>query len=192
MCAEFLTSYNDSTLLLWPFVLMIPTLETDRLVLRPPSQQCFHAYQRFYTDPIASQAYGGPISEEQTWARLKADLGSWYLLSFGIWAAFLKSSNACIGTCGFWQGQDWPKELTWWVLPEYRGQGIATEASQAAIYHAYHEFQWPAVETYTNDDNQAARALVEKLGGKKIDRRAFNDGLSRDIYVLPKPPMNSK
>jgi RimJ/RimL family protein N-acetyltransferase len=138
-------------------------------------------------DSEASKAYGGPITKEQVLARLKADLGSWYLLGFGIWVIQLKSDNSFIGTCGFWQGKDWPIELTWWVLPKARGLGLATEASKAAICHAYKEFKWDIVKTYMTDENIAARNLVEKLGGQIIDRKSFNDGLSRDIYELPKP-----
>jgi len=166
---------------------MIPTIETERLRLLPPSADCFDVYQRFYTDEAASKMYGGPISPEQVWARLKADLGSWYLIGFGVWVIQLKSDNSFVGTCGFWQGKGWPRELTWWVMPEGRGKGIATEASKAALQHAYREFKWESVETYMNDDNSAARALVEKLGGIKTSRKKFNDGLSRNIYALPNP-----
>ncbi|PAJ70616.1 GNAT family N-acetyltransferase [Pseudoalteromonas sp. NBT06-2] len=166
---------------------MIPTIETERLKLVPPSVDCFDVYEKFYTDADASKAYGGPIGKESVWARLKADIGSWYLLGFGVWVIKRKSDNNYIGTCGFWQGNDWPKELTWWITPEGRGQGIATEASNAALLHAYNEFNWDIVETYMNDENIAARALVEKLGGKKTRRECFNDGLSRDIYQIPKP-----
>ena len=165
----------------------IPTLATERLRLVPPSLAAFAAYERFYTDAQASKAYGGPIAKEQVWARLKADIGSWYLLGFGVWVIQRKSDNSYIGTCGFWQGKDWPKELTWWVMPEGRGQGFATEASNAVLSHAYTELKWDVVETYMNDDNLAARALVEKLGGIKVRRAQFNDGLSRDIYQIPKP-----
>ncbi|GAA5445353.1 hypothetical protein Misp06_03555 [Microbulbifer sp. NBRC 101763] len=166
---------------------MIPIIETERLRLVPPSEECFEVYEEFYTDKEASKMYGGPIKKEQVWSRLKADLGSWHLLGFGVWAIQLKSDNSYIGTCGFWQGKDWPRELTWWVTPEGRGKGIATEASNAALLHAYNEFKWNIVETYMDDENIAARALVERLGGKKTRRVQFNDGLSRDIYALPKP-----
>ncbi|RXJ73180.1 GNAT family N-acetyltransferase [Veronia nyctiphanis] len=166
---------------------MIPTIETKRLRLVPPKMVCFDAYVKFYTDEGASKMYGGPIGKEQVWARLKADIGSWHLLGFGVWAIQLKSDDSYIGTCGFWQGRDWPKELTWWVLPEAREKGIAAEASIAAVSHAFNEFKWEIVETYMNDKNTAAKALVEKLGGKKSRRETFNDGLSRDIYTIPKP-----
>lgn len=164
---------------------MIPVLETQRLNLIAPGNECLDAYLRFYTNADASAMYGGPISEEQVWSRLKADIGSWYLTGFGVWAIQLKSSQEYIGTCGFWRGKEWPTELTWWVLPEYRGQGIASEASRASIHHAYDQFKWDKVETYMNDNNHAARALVEKLGGVKVNRQKFSDGLTRDIYLLP-------
>ncbi|MCG8339325.1 MAG: GNAT family N-acetyltransferase [Proteobacteria bacterium] len=166
---------------------MIPTIETERLKLVPPSLECLDVYEKFYRDGEASKMYGGPIKKEQIWSRLKADLGSWYLLGFGVWAIQLKSDNNFIGTCGFWQGKDWPKELTWWLIPEVRGKGISTEASNAALLYAYNEFKWNKVETYIKDENIAARALVGKLGGKKTRREKFNDGLSRNIYLLPKP-----
>ncbi|GAA0357265.1 GNAT family N-acetyltransferase [Bowmanella denitrificans] len=166
---------------------MIPTLETDRLRLIPPNLDSFDVYQRFYTDPEASALYGGPIGKEQVWARLKADIGSWHLLGFGVWVIQQKSDHRQIGTCGFWQGADWPRELTWWVMPDSRGKGIATEASKAALLYAYNQFKWDQVETYMNDENVAARHLVEKLGGRKVRRQTFSDGLSRDIYALPKP-----
>ncbi|WP_289031841.1 GNAT family N-acetyltransferase [uncultured Paraglaciecola sp.] len=131
--------------------------------------------------------YGGPIDKEQTWARLKADVGSWYLLGFGVWVIQLKSDNRLLGACGFWKGKDWPIELTWLVLPEFRGKGIATEASKAAILHGYNQLKWHFVETYMNDENTTVRSLVEKLGGLKTKRTIFPDGLSRDIYTLPNP-----
>ena len=165
---------------------MIPSIETQKLRLIPPSIDCFELYKSFYTDATASEMYGGPIGIEQVWTRLKADIGSWYLLGYGVWAVQQKSDNSLIGTCGFWKGKNWSKELTWWVMHEGRGKGVATEASKAAIDHAYIKFKWSSVETYMNDDNIAARSLVEKLGGKKVDRKVFPDGLSRDIYQLPK------
>ncbi len=71
------------------------------------------------------------------------------------------------------------------MLPEFRGKGYATEASKAAISHAYDDLGWSEVETYMNDDNVEARSLVLKLGGIKQRRTQFPDGLERDIYLLP-------
>ncbi len=166
---------------------MIPTLETERLQLVPLDRNCEQLYCNFYTDADASKAYGGPISSAAAWSRLNADLGSWYLSGFGVWAIKDKRSSELLGVCGFWQGKGWPRELTWWLLPDARGRGLANEASVAAIKHAYENFSWSEVATYMNDNNQPARALVEKLGGVKSRREEFPDGLERDIYIFPKP-----
>ena len=130
--------------------------------------------------------YGGPITNGEAFARLKADLGSWCLLGFGVWAIQLE--DKIVGTCGFWQGKDWPRELTWWLLPEARGRGLAYEASIAAIKCAYDDWGWDVVETYMHDNNIAARKLVEKLGGVKSRRERMPDGICRDVYLLPKKP----
>lgn len=171
--------------------MQIPTLDTHRLQLIAPDHSGFDAYQKFYTDAQASEAYGGPITAAQAWTRLQSDLGSWHLSGFGVWMITLRSSGAVVGTCGFWQGHGWPRELTWWLLPEARGQGLAQEASIAVLQHAYDGFGWDAVETYMQDDNMAARKLVERLGGQLLRRMAFPDGQQRDLYHFPRPSPRS-
>ncbi|MDJ0655668.1 MAG: GNAT family N-acetyltransferase [Xanthomonadales bacterium] len=169
----------------------IPTIRTAGLDLVAPSAECWGAYERFYTSAEASRAYGGPLSVGAAWSRLSSDLGSWYLQGFGVWAIQRQDDGGFVGTCGFWRGKGWPRELTWWLLPEARGGGIATEASRAAIDHAYRVFRWDSVETYMNDDNQPARALAIRLGGQRVDRRLFPDGKERDVFLLP-PAVGSK
>ena len=164
----------------------IPFLTTDRLELTPPNLDAFAAYSDFYSDEEASKMYGGPLPREQVWARLKADIGSWHLLGFGVWIIKEKGSGSFIGTCGFWKGCDWPTELTWWLLPSSRGKGYAFEASKTAISFAYNQLHWHSVETYMDDDNSAARKLVVKLGGVKFDRRKFPHGLERDVFNIPR------
>ena len=165
--------------------MQIPTLHTDRLVLSPLSKACDGLYDEFYTDAEASSNYGGPLTSAAAWTRLLADVGTWHLHGFGVWAVQRREQRDLVGVCGYWQGKGWPRELTWWLLPRARGFGIAYEASMAAIRHAYLVFGWPAVETYMKDENVPARALVLRLGGFKIERRLFPDGLERDVFRLP-------
>jgi RimJ/RimL family protein N-acetyltransferase len=165
----------------------IPTLETERLRLVPPSLAADELYQRFYTDAEASAFYNGPLSPQAAWTRLAADIGWWQLQGFGVWVVERRGDGAQLGVCGFWQGRGWPRELTWWLLPEARGQGFAQEASRAAIAQAYAGFGWPAVETYMADNNDAARALVLRLGASKVERRIFPDGQERDLFRFPRP-----
>ena len=165
----------------------IPTLESSRLHLVPPSAECDGAYERFYTDEQASRAYGGPLSAGAAWARLSSDVGSWHLQGFGVWALRRKAEGDIVGTCGFWQGKGWPRELTWWLLPQVRGQGLAKEASLSAVAYAYAKFGWSEVRTYMPDSNGPARALALSLNARKVSRERFPDGAERDIFVVPPP-----
>jgi [ribosomal protein S5]-alanine N-acetyltransferase len=171
--------------------MQIPTLHTERLVLRPLRADCESLYETFYTDADASKHYGGPLTRAAAFARLAADLGTWHLKGFGVWAIERRDHHDLIGVCGFWQGKDWPRELTWWLLPAARGAGYAQEASHAAIAHAYGIFGWPIVETYMKDENEAARKLVLRLGGICTRRQSFPDGLERDVFRLPAPDERS-
>lgn len=72
-------------------------------------------------------------------------------------------------------------------LDAARRHGYALEASRAAVAFGYDALGWDLVETHMNDENIAARKLVEKLGGRKMVRERFPDGLDRDIFELPRP-----
>jgi RimJ/RimL family protein N-acetyltransferase len=169
--------------------LTIPTLTTTRLRLEPPGPQAAALYQAFYTDAAASAAYGGPLTAEAAAARLGIDTDAWHRQGFGVWVLRRWPQDELVGVCGFWQGQGWPRELTWWLLPAARGQGLALEASQAVLAQAYRVWQWAEVGTYMNDANAAARALVLRLGGVPTGRQRFPDGLARDTFRLPPPPL---
>jgi [ribosomal protein S5]-alanine N-acetyltransferase len=163
------------------------TIQTALLNLVPPSSEAEQLYEEFYTNPGASSAYGGPLTSSAARTRLAADIDSWNLNGFGIWVVQRRQQQDFVGVCGYWQGNGWPRELTWWLLPKARGAGIAREASLAAIRHAYFVFGWPIVETYMNDSNESARNLVLRLGGIKSERRQFPDGLERDVFQIPHP-----
>lgn len=163
----------------------IVELQTERLTLRAPAADDYPVYRDFFADPSASAFYGGPLDAGQAWRVLATDLGHWALRGFGRWSAIERASGAMVGGCGLWWPQTWPRsELTWWIVPEARRRGYALEASRAVIAYALDALGWPHVETYMNDENEAARQLAIKLGGVVIAREVFPDGLTRSIYQL--------
>ncbi len=97
-----------------------------------------------------------------------------------------RDEGRVVGGCGLWWPEGWPRhELTWWLLPGDRGSGLATEASRTVLAWAGRELGWPTVETHFDDENLAVRRLVERLGGRKIAREPFPDGIDRDVYSMP-------
>lgn len=166
----------------------IPTLETERLNLRAPCQDDFAVYREFYADRDASSAYGGPLDAGQAWRKLACDIGHWALRGHGMWSVVEKETGRMAGGCGLVAPEGWPRaELTWWIAPHARRKGYALEASRAAIRFGYDVLGWEKVETHMNDENAPARQLAKRLGGEAIMRIPFPDGLSRDIYALPRP-----
>jgi RimJ/RimL family protein N-acetyltransferase len=166
----------------------IPTLNTDRLILRGPEAKDFPAYRSFYADGAATAHYGGPLSPALAWRKLAFDIGHWALRGFGMWSVVDRASGQMVGGCGIVWPEGWPRhELTWWIARAARRNGYALEASRAAIAWAYDTGAFDPVETHMNDENAAARGLAEKLGGTIIAREQFPDGLWRNVYALPPP-----
>lgn len=163
-------------------------VSTERFLLRPPEEHDFDVYARFFADGAASQFYGGPLRKDQAWRVLAGHVGHWHLRGYGLWMIVPKNGSSAVGGCGFAWPEGWPRrELTWWILPEARGTGCAVEVSRAVIRHGYESYGWPLVETHMKDENAAARGLVRKLGGRKIAREEFPDGVTRSVFELPYP-----
>ena len=166
----------------------IPSLTTPRLHLRPPGNEDFPVYRDFFADAEASQFYGGPMDAGRAWRVLATDLGHWALRGFGRWSVVDRATGRMVGGCGLWWPEGYPRsELTWWIIPSARRRGFALEASRAAVSFGYETLGWDLVETHMHDTNLAARKLVDKLGGTRILRETFPDGLQRDVFALPRP-----
>ncbi len=164
----------------------IPELRTERLVLRAPGAEDAAIYAEFYRDRSGSGNYGGPLRPDQAWKRLAENLGHWQLRGYGLWMIQPVGAERAVGGCGLWHPGGWPShELTWWLMPEARGTGYATEASRAAIAFGYDRLGWERVETHMRDENAPARRLAERLGGRVIRRDVFPDGVTRDVFHLP-------
>lgn len=162
------------------------TLSTLRLTLQPVRLSDEPSYLAYLKDGEASKWNGGPLDAGACREQLVRDVNHWAQRGHGVWMLRRQSDAAVIGGCGLVWGDGCPRsELTWWLLPEYRGQGYAVEASQAAIAYGYDILGWPLVETHMRDENIAARRLVARLGGNNIAREQFPDGFSRDVFALP-------
>lgn len=163
----------------------IPIITTDRLTMRGPEAEDFALFREFYATAEGSGHYGGPLRADQAFLRLAEDMGHWQLRGFGRWIVTVTDTGEAVGGCGLWHPVGWPShELTWWLMPRHRGKGFATEASRAVIRHACDALRWSHVETHTRDENGPALKLVARLGGEKIRREEFPDGVTRDVFRM--------
>ncbi len=168
---------------------MSPVIETSRLVLRVPTADDLGAYQAFYDIPSDQLgSYRAPRPSDEVEGILARDITDWQEKNFGMFLVHRRDTGDFVGGTGIKHPSDWPRhELTWWLMPAARGTGFATEASLAVLTWAYDTLGWPVVETHMRDENLPARRLAERLGGSKIARETFPDGVTRDVFALPRP-----
>lgn len=164
-----------------------PVLTTERLTLKVPAPADIDAYAAFYAvSDVTVGGYRGGRSAAEVQAILDRDLAYWAAKGFGMFLIRAKGSDTVLGGTGLAHPDNWPShELTWWLMPDARGTGFATEASQAVIAWAYDRLGWTSVETHMRDENTAARKLATRLGGYITRRDTFPDGVTRDVFALP-------
>lgn len=165
-----------------------PIIETDRLILRAPVPNDLPAYAAFYAiSEVTVGGYRGNRSDAEIAAVLDRDIAHWKAKGFGMFLVSSKADETFYGGTGLMHPDDWPShELTWWMMPAARRLGIATEASVAVIAWGYDVLGWPRVETHMRDENVPARHLALRLGGIVNRRETFPDGVTRDVFVLPR------
>lgn len=142
-----------------------PTLETDRLVLRPPQAQDFDDYAELLADEEATRFIGGHMPRAAAWRKFLQMPGAWAIQGFAMFSVMEKSSGRWIGQMGPWKPDGWPgTEVGWAFKRSSWGHGYATEAGTAAIGWAFEHLGWDEVIHSIHPDNRASQALAARLG----------------------------
>ena len=142
----------------------IPTLQTERLTLRPLGPQDFAPLAAFYASERA-KFVGGPMTPELTWRALAGEIGHWTLRGYGRWGVEETATGDLAGVIGPWNPEGWPEpELGWDLMNGFEGKGYATEAAIAARRFAYEVLDWPTAISLVADANEASARLALRLG----------------------------
>jgi len=144
-----------------------PTLETERLILRAPKPSDSDAFIKAYAADRMKWA-GGPKTAKEAWRLLGLEIGHWVLRGFGMFVVTLKGEDHPRGIVGHWFPHGWAEKEVGWVLlnPEDEGKGIAREAAETCLAHAFGPLGWDTAVSYIHPDNAASISLAERLGAK--------------------------
>jgi RimJ/RimL family protein N-acetyltransferase len=144
-----------------------PTLETERLILRPPTAEDLDSWADFMADEETARHIGGVQGREVAWRTMATHAGAWALDGFGMFSVIEKASGRWIGRLGPWQPEGWPgTEVGWGLARSSWGKGFATEGASAAIDWAFDALGWSDVIHSIAPDNVASAAVAERLGSR--------------------------
>lgn len=165
----------------------IPTVETDRLILRCPEMSDFEAFAAFRMSERAEHV-GGACTRSQAFDKLGEIIGHWHLRGYGRWMVADKTTNEPMGVVGLFYPDDWPEpEIAWSVFGHAEGKGVAFEASMASRDYAYGTLGWKTAVSCVTPGNTRSIALAERMGATSEGAFTTYDGLDLVVYRHPAP-----
>ena len=163
---------------------MIPTIETERLLLRPHTLADFEAYAEMWADPDVVRFIGGgkPSDREASWARLIRHAGMWHHMGFGFFAIEEKATGHFVGEAGFHEVRrnivpsiEGTLEAGWALNSAGQGWGYATEAMTAAIAWADGTFPGMRMTCIIDPDNLPSIRVAHRLGFREFGRTTYKE-----------------
>ena len=146
-----------------------PTLETQRLILRPPQAEDFEAWAAFKADEATCRHIGGTEPRPAAWRSFATMIGVWHLKGFAMFSVIEKSSGRWVGRLGPWMPEGWPgPEVGWAIIRECWGKGYAPEGAAAATDWAFDHLGWDRVIHSIAPQNVASQAVAAKLGSRNL------------------------
>ncbi|MEM7333621.1 MAG: GNAT family N-acetyltransferase [Chloroflexota bacterium] len=126
---------------------------------------------RLECDPVMMLHLGGPRPEADVRASHKRRLALMAQGDAQMYKIVSDDSGETMGTIGIWK-IEWkgPQsyEMGWFVLPDYQGKGVATEAACLIISQARTDPDMRYVYAYPVVQNAASNAIAQKIGMENL------------------------
>ncbi len=143
---------------------VIPTLHTERLILRAPAMEDWPDYHALMISDRALYM-GGPHSTKAAWGMFCHDVALWTLEGHGALMMEDRTTGECLGQVGINYGPLFPeRELGWLVYPQAEGKGYAYEAAAALRDWAFKTRRLNTLVSYIAPPNLRSIRLAERLG----------------------------
>jgi [ribosomal protein S5]-alanine N-acetyltransferase len=147
----------------------IEAFETDRMIAKRITKSDFEDLVIMHQDEEAMATLGGMRSVEETRENLEWNLKQWQDNGFGLWIFRSKITGQLIGRGGIRRVpiRDVEEiELGFALMPEYWGQGLATEMAKASTEVAFEKLRLRSLVSFTLTTNLASQHVIEKTGFK--------------------------
>ena len=161
--------------------LKMSDLETERLLLREFRQ----------TDLAGVVSWQGSLHAEKF---LEFCFQSYREWGMGPWAMLLKESGTIVGNCGFCRiaydrtpgALEYCGEINYYVAPQYRRQGLATEALRAVLKFGFDEIKLTRIQGRCPPDNLSSERVLQKasLRFERMIAAAVKDLPAEKLYAM--------
>jgi RimJ/RimL family protein N-acetyltransferase len=168
----------------------IPTVETERLVLRAFRSDDLDAFAAMCADAEVMRFIGDGSTADRNgaWRTMAVFNGHWSLRGCGMWAIERKADGAFLGRVGLHHPPYWPALEAGWVLARAAwGQGFARESAAATLDFARRTLPPQRLVSFIRPGNRRSVAVAKALG-------ATYEGLSDllgtpvEVYVHERGP----
>jgi RimJ/RimL family protein N-acetyltransferase len=165
----------------------IPTLQTDRLLLRPFRTEDFEAYAAMNALDEVMRHIDKAQDREQSFRSLAANIGHWTLRGYGPWAVEERETGAFIGRVGLLRWNDWPSiEVGYALIPSRWGKGYAVEAAERARRYGHEVVGARGLVSMITPDNAPSIRVAERMGAR-FQCETTSRGKVLHVYVHPDP-----
>jgi RimJ/RimL family protein N-acetyltransferase len=165
-------------------------LETERLVMAPPTLDEYEESLALWSDPEVVRYIGRTQGRDEVWARLLRYAGHWALLGYGYWAVREKATGRYVGEVGFgdfrrdMQPPLKAPELGWALQRWAHGRGFATEAARAALEWGGRHFPAGVTVCIIDPGNGPSIRVAEKCGYRSVEVADFK---GEKVIVFERP-----
>lgn len=167
----------------------MPTIETDRLTIRPPVERDRARFVELFTDEAFTVYSDGVHDIASANARFDRMLRMVGTVAYAKQPVIERSSGTIVGYTGVdsvvIDGVD-RLEWGWRLMPEARGRGYATEAATALLAVA-DRLDDGEMLCLIDPDNEASRRVADKVGFRWWRRIDWMDDPNEPTDLLVRP-----
>ena len=166
----------------------IPTLTTERLLLRGFAERDFESYAAMMADPEVTRHLGNghALGRLEAWLQMAMFTGHWALRGFGVWAVEERATGSFVGRIGCFQPEGWPGfEIGYTLARPAWGRGYAREAAGAALGYARETLGRDRIISIIRPANAASIRVAVSLGATPGEVVEFF-GAPAVVYEYPR------
>lgn len=154
----------------------IPTLTTERLVLRPWRDSDLEPFAALNADPAVMEHFPATLTTAQATALAEGIREDMAERGFGWWAAEAPGVAPFIGFIGlsvpefgahFLPPGKRVVEVGWRLARAHWGHGYATEGARACLRFGFQELRLPEIVSFTAVQNTRSQAVMQRLGMRR-------------------------